>query len=396
MCAVITKFYQVQKSQQAAIGAGTLIAYNTPLIPVAQYSQKPEILGGEENLKDVCTFLKQSATAEKSAALHRAGTDMWVMELWDSVYAQVNEKNPGMKNHQAKTIASELVLHALGKKFPENYAPEVSEDLLTDAGLESIPAPMGPRPKSDILTLGRRLAYYKILQKLRLQDCQFVSLAMVARLETVFAKYVGEATWGHVLQWAVFYKPMADLIESRALGDWSGKAELATIFGEDGANVPAVVDWHNYNSPWNSIDDQEQFQHMHPQMDLDSLPQAEVQLRRGFQGIELVVCASVPIKAPSFVGILPGTMMFDIDHEPASGMYQGPEPGLCMDPSTRVGLLSHIQRTRDYAEGNVIAAWEPCADEDVPDQICMHLVVFAYRPVEPAQPLVLWEHMAVE
>jgi len=57
---------------------------------------------------------------------------------------------------------------------------------------------------------------------------------------------------------------------------------------------------------------------------------------------------------------------------------------------------SHIQHTRDYAEGNMIAAWEPYADEDVPDQICMHLVVFAYRPVEPAQPLVLWEHLAVE
>ena len=147
-------------------------------------------------------------------------------------------------------------------------------------------------------------------------------------------------------------------------------------------------------------------------MDLDSLPQAEVQLERGFQGIadenaawslwprrvdnELVVCASVPIKAPSFVGILPGTMMFDIDREPASGMYHGPEPGLSMDSSTRVGLLSHIQRTRDYSEGNVIAAWEPYADEDVPNQICMQLVVFAYRPVEPAQPLVLWEHLAVK
>jgi len=334
------------------------------------------------------------------------------MELWDSVYAQVNEKTPGMKNHQAKTIAFELVLHALGKKFPGNYAPEVSEDLLTDAGLESIPVPTGPRPKSDILTLGRRLAYYKILRELRLQDCQFVSLAMVVRTETVLAKYVGEATWGHVLQWANFFKPMADLLESRTLGDRSGKAELATIFGEDGTNVPAVVDWHNYNSPWNSIDDQEQFQHMHPQMDIGSLPQAEFQLERGFQGIadenaawslwprwvdnELVVCASVPIEAPSFVGILPGTVMFDIDREPASGMYHGPEPGLSMNPSTRVGLLSHIRRTRDYAEGNVIAAWEPYADEDLPDRICMHLVVFVYRPVEPAQPLVLWEHMAVE
>ncbi|KEQ74185.1 hypothetical protein M436DRAFT_43677 [Aureobasidium namibiae CBS 147.97] len=317
-----------------------------------------------------------------------------------------------MINHQAKTITSELVLHALGKKLPENYAPEVSKDLLTEAGLESIPAPTGPRSKGDILALGRRLAYYKILRELRMEDCQFVGLAMVARTETAFAKYVGEATWDHVLQWASFFKPMADLIESRALGDWSGRAELAKIFGEDGANVPAVVDWHNYNSSWNTIDDQEQFQHMHPQMDLGPLPQAEVQLERGFEGItdenaacslwprwddnELVVCASVPIKAPSFVGILPGTMMFDIDREPASGMYHGPEPGLFMDPSNRVGLLSHIQRTRDYAEGNVISAWEPYADEDVPDQICMHLVVFAYRPVEPAQPLVLWEHLAVE
>ena len=76
MCAVITKYYRVQKDQAVAIGAGTFIGYNTPLFPVAQYSQKPQILGGEGNLRDVCTFLKQITTAEKSAALHKAGTDM--------------------------------------------------------------------------------------------------------------------------------------------------------------------------------------------------------------------------------------------------------------------------------------------------------------------------------
>jgi len=53
MCAVITKYYQVQNDQAAAIGAGTFTAYDTLLLPAAQYSQKPQILGGEETLKDV-------------------------------------------------------------------------------------------------------------------------------------------------------------------------------------------------------------------------------------------------------------------------------------------------------------------------------------------------------
>jgi hypothetical protein len=66
------------------------------------------------------------------------------------------------------------------------------------------------------------------------------------------------------VEWAEFYKPMADIIEARVAGDWSGKTELTTIFGEDAANVSAIKEWHNYDSCRNSIDDQEEYKTMHP------------------------------------------------------------------------------------------------------------------------------------
>jgi hypothetical protein len=389
----------------------TTSSKDSALLPVAQYSQEPSILGSNGKLKDFCGFLSEVVTAERTAGLRRAGTDMWVMDIYEKVHAQVREQHPGTTRPQAKTIAAELLLTALGTKWPADYKSQVKKSIWREAGLGAGVSRTSVRENRDVTTLSRKLAAYRILKQLRLQECQYVALAMVARMHTVFAKYVSAKTWDHILQWAAFYKPMADILEARATGDWSGKSELTTIFGGDGADVPAVAVWHNYDSLWNSNDDQEEYQMMHPEMDLESLPRAEVQLEHGSEGIaeenaawslwprwvdgELVVCVSVPIKAPSFIGILPGKPTFDLDSEPARGVYRGPEPGLQMDLAARVGLLSHIKRTQEYANGNVIAAWEPYVDEKALDQVCMHLVLFAYRPVEPAQLLVLWEHMAV-
>jgi hypothetical protein len=412
---VIAKYYQTQENQAAAIGNGDALATideDSVLVPVAQYSHKPSILGGDGKLKDFCGFLSQITSAKRTASLRRAGTDMWVMDIYDKVLAQVKEQSPTSTKPQAKTIAAELLLTALGYEWPANYKSQVSKSICAEAGLGDNVQDKTSIQNRDCTTLSRRLAYYRILKQLRLQECQFVGLAMVPRTETIFSHSISAKTWTHKLKWATFYKPMADLIEVRVTGDWSGKAELAAIFGEDDADAPAVDAWHNFNSLWNSIQDQEDYANMHPQIDLKSLPRAETQLERGFEGVadenatwslwprwidgELVICASVPIKAPSFIGILPGTPKFDLDSVPEPGMYQGPEPGLHVNISTSVGLLSHLQRTREYAHGNVIAAWEPYADDLAPDHACMHLVLFAYRPVEPAQPLVLWEHMRVD
>lgn len=82
----------------------------------------------------------------------------------------------------------------------------------------------------------------------------------------------------------------------------------------------------------------------------------------------------------------------DADADPVN-MYAGPEFGLYMDHHARTGLLSNIQRTDEYAEGNVIAGWEPYMDEMAPDHLSMHMVLFTYRPIDPCQPLILWEHL---
>jgi hypothetical protein len=288
MCDVIAKYYQTQENQAAAIGNGDTLATSNEdsvILPVAQYSHKPSILGSDGKLSDFCGFLSQMASAERTAGLRRAGTDMWVMDIYDRVLVQVKEKSPRATKPQAKAIAGELLLTALSTVWPANYKSQVKKDIWAESGLGGNITHKSVRENRDNTHLSRKLAYYKILKQLRLQGCQFVGLAMVPRTDTVFAKFASAKQWAHVLEWATFYKPMADLIEARVTGDWSGKAELATIFGEDGTKGATVEEWHNFNSLWKSIDDEEEYSSMHPELDIQSLPRAEIQLERGFEGI---------------------------------------------------------------------------------------------------------------
>jgi hypothetical protein len=57
MCDVIAKYYQVQKNQAAAIAQGHTTTTNSDdsvLLPDAQYSQEPSILGSNGKLRDFC------------------------------------------------------------------------------------------------------------------------------------------------------------------------------------------------------------------------------------------------------------------------------------------------------------------------------------------------------
>ncbi|THW61082.1 hypothetical protein D6C89_00419 [Aureobasidium pullulans] len=290
-----------------------------------------------------------------------------------------------------KIIAQELILLALGHRFPASYQRTVQDSTVTEAGLTLVTEEVEGLKTSDSTWRCREFAYYKCLQELRVAGCEYVK-----RTRTVFAQFQGPKTRAHVLERAKFFKPFADLLAKHALGDHTGKAEHG-IISRDARGFQPINEWHNYNSFWRSVGDSARFNTTHVQLDRGWLPRANIQLEHGFEGVAsenavwsiwprwiegaLVLCASAHLPAPSFVGILPGRPGFIAEEVPA-GVVEGPESGLYMELGSRVGLLS-----------NVIVTWEPYADEMSSGHTCFHPVLFTYRAIELCQPLVPWDHM---
>ncbi|THZ00169.1 hypothetical protein D6C92_01945 [Aureobasidium pullulans] len=320
---------------------------------------------------------------------------------------QLIAQNTSRSRPDLKIIAQELILLALGHRFPASYQRTVQDSTVTEAGLTLVTEEVEGLKTSDSTWRCREFAYYKCLQELRVAGCEYVDLAQVKRTRTVFAQFQGPKTRAHVLEWAKFFKPSADLLAKRALGDHTGKAEHG-IISRDARGFQPINEWHNYNSFWRSVGDSARFNTTHVQLDRGWLPRANIQLEHGFEGVAsenavwsiwlrwiegaLVLCASAHLPAPSFVGILPGRPGFIAEEVPA-GVVESPEPDLYMELGSRVGLLSTISRTKTYAEGNVIVTWEPYADEMSSGHTCFHLVLFTYRTIELCQPLVPWDHM---
>jgi hypothetical protein len=167
MCDVIANYYQIQMEQATAIAQKetltTGIEDSLPL-PVAQYSQKSSILSSEGKLKDICEFLSQAATTERIAGSRRVGTDMWAMNIYDQIFVQVRNQIASATKPQARAIAAELLLTALGMVWPANYQPQLKKGFLTEADLEDDVEFTTYRTPRDKMTLIRTLAYYKILK----------------------------------------------------------------------------------------------------------------------------------------------------------------------------------------------------------------------------------------
>ncbi|THY28942.1 hypothetical protein D6D01_03727 [Aureobasidium pullulans] len=307
--------------------------------------------------------------------------------------AAFTDRVAGRSRPDLKIIAQELILLALGHRFPASYQRTAQDSTVTEVGLTLVTEEVEGLKTSDSTWRCREFAYYNCLQELRVAGCEYVDLAQVKRTRTVFAQFQGSKIRAH------FFKPFADLLAKRTLGDHTGKAEHG-IISRDARGFQPINEWHNYNSFWRSVGDSARFNTTHVQLDRGWLPRANIQLEHGFEGaasenavwsiwprwprwIEgaLVLCASAHLPAPSFVGILPGRPGFIAEEVPA-GVIEGPEPGLY----TELGSPT-------YAEGNVIATWEPYADEMSPGHTCFHLVLFTHRAIELCQPLVLWDHM---
>ncbi|THZ50425.1 hypothetical protein D6C88_09862 [Aureobasidium pullulans] len=236
---------------------------------------------------------------------------------------QLIAQNTDRSRPDLKIIAQELILLALGHRFPASYQRTIQDSTVTEAGLTLVTEEVEGLKASDSTWRCREFAYYKCLQELRVAGCEY---------------------------------PFADLLAKRALGDHTGKAEHG-IISRDARGFQPINEWHNYNSFWRSVGDSARFNITHVQLDRGWLPRANIQLEHGFEGVAsenavwsiwprwiegaLVLCASAHLPAPSFVGILPGRPGFIAEEVPA-GVVEGPEPGLYMELGSRVGLLSTI------------------------------------------------------
>ncbi|THZ75649.1 hypothetical protein D6C84_09038 [Aureobasidium pullulans] len=260
---------------------------------------------------------------------------------------QLIAQNTGRSRPDLKIIAQELILLALGHRFPASYQRTVQDSTVTEAGLTLVTEEVEGLKTSDSTWRCREFAYYKCLQELRVAGCEYVDLAQVKRTR---------------------------LLAKRALGDHTGKAEHG-IISRDARGFQPINEWHNYNSVWRSVGDSARFNTTHVQLDRGWLPRANIQLEHGFEGVA---------SENAVWSIWPRW----IEEEVPAGVVEGPEPGLYMELGSRVGLLSTISRTKTYAEGNVIVTWEPYVDEMSSGHTCFHLVLFTCRAIELCQPLV--------
>ncbi|THY04903.1 hypothetical protein D6D02_07848, partial [Aureobasidium pullulans] len=279
-------------------------------------------------------YLEQAAFTDRVAGLQRASADI-----------------PDLK-----IIAQELILQALGHRFPASYQRTVQDSTVTEAGLTLVTEEVEGLKTSDSTWRCREFAYYKCLQELRVASCEYVDLAPTGQARPRRPHWEGRTR--HHLE------------RRQRLLAHQRMAQLQFVLEKRGRLGELDRGW---------------------------LPRANIQLEHGCEGVAsenavwsiwprwiegaLVLCASAHLPAPSFVGILPGRPGF-IAEEVSAGVVEGPEPGLYMELGSRT-----------YAEGNVIVTWEPYADEMSSGHTCFHLVLFTYCAIELCQPLVPWDHM---
>ncbi|CAD0092418.1 unnamed protein product [Aureobasidium mustum] len=305
---------------------------------------------------------------------------MWVHTIYEEIAKHLDEDVANLKTR--RIVAQEIVLHALGFPFPESYQGDVVKDvILTDAGLDYTVEFRNKQHPASSKWRNEKISYYTMLDKLREIGCEWVVLAQLKRTRTVFAQFVNEKVRVFVLQWAQFYKPIADIFSERAHGDVTGKAEYSLI-AKDGHFDCPVEDWHNYNSHWATVADRMRYKTTYAQMPRGWLLYADVQSEYGLKGVanenfswaiwprwvdnDLYPCASVPIPASAFIGILPARPQFDPEARDyaknvrgvgtGSNKIVGPEPGHYTVEMARRGLLTFIDTSEKYEEANVIAA----------------------------------------
>ncbi|KAG9632668.1 hypothetical protein KCU64_g16141, partial [Aureobasidium melanogenum] len=257
---------------------------------------------------------------------------------------------------------------------------------------------------------GRRRNYYRCLSWLRSHGHSWVFMVNVRNLDSPFGSISDpETTFGPWIElFGSFPAGLSSRAFSRAKGDYSGRREMRLF-----ENIPQIErdEWNDYRVKY--LAERVAFDSDIKRRPSIELPSVEATLKYGYRGFRddnyswsitirddgtggLGAFSTVPIKAGSFIGFLPGYCRFNPEKEnrmELKGFIESHLLGLFFEDQDCCGLLSYMERTNLGAEGNVIGGWEQYNDDMGQNSMPWCIVVFAYRDIPVLTPLVFWDHM---
>ncbi|KAG9679350.1 hypothetical protein KCU99_g3134, partial [Aureobasidium melanogenum] len=401
--------YWDKELRQAEAALTTTGARQAPqTLALAEYCRQPQALAERDNANDFEGAVKsiQDIVQDQRNATHaRQGMKSWVWPLLQKYCFDTNESK------EAKLGNEELLYMALGEKFPGGYGAYKYKQEDIEAQGFSYQRPerkVAPGNKAATKWRSRRRNYYECLSWLRTQGHSWVFMVNVKNLDSLFGEIDDvEATFGPWIE--IFGSLPAELSSrafSRAKGDYSGRREMPLF-----ENVPQK--WNDHRVVWKHLAERVAFDSDMERRPFIELRSMEATLKYGYRGFRddnyswsitikddgkggLGAFSTVPIKAGSFIGFLPGYCRFNPEKEnrmELKGFIESHLLGLFFEDQGCCGLLSYMERTKLGAEGNVIGGWEQYNDDMDQNSMPWCIVVFAYRDIPALTPLVFWDHM---
>ncbi|KAG9552259.1 hypothetical protein KCU71_g14848, partial [Aureobasidium melanogenum] len=410
--ALTTYWDQELRQAEAALTATGEPREALQTLGLTEYCRQPKDLAERDDAGDfdgAVTSIKDIIQAEEDAVYARQGIKSWVWPLLQKYC---------IKTDQSKEVEignEELLYMALGERFPRGYGQYKSSQQDIEAhGLyyQRLEGKVVTKNKASNKWRGRRRNYYRCLSWLRSHGHSWVFMVNVRNLDSPFGSISDpETTFGPWIElFGSFPAGLSSRAFSRAKGDYSGRREMRLF-----ENIPQIErdEWNDYRVVWKYLAERVAFDSDIKRRPSIELPSVEATLKYGYRGFRddnyswsitirddgtggLGAFSTVPIKAGSFIGFLPGYCRFNPEKEnrmELKGFIESHLLGLFFEDQDCCGLLSYMERTNLGAEGNVIGGWEQYNDDMGQNSMPWCIVVFAYRDIPVLTPLVFWDHM---
>ncbi|KAG9824531.1 hypothetical protein KCU98_g11369, partial [Aureobasidium melanogenum] len=412
MVKALTTYWDKELRQaEAALAATGEPREALQTLGLAEYCRQPRTLVERDDAGDfdgAVTSIKDIIQTQKDVTYARQGMKSWVWPLLQKYC---------IKTGQSKEVEignEELLYMALGEKFPRSYGNYrlTQQDIESHGLVYERPEQEAKNKFAPSKFRGRRRNYYRCLSWLRSHGHSWVFMVNVRNLDSLFGAISDpEATFGPWIElFGSFPAELSSRAFSRAKGDYSGRREMRLF---ENVSQTERDEWNDHRVVWKHFAELVAFNSNMERRPLRELPSMETTLKYGYHGFRddnyswsitirddgtggLGAFSTVPIKAGSFIGFLPGYCRFNPEKEnrmELKGFVESHRLGLFFEDQGCCGLLSYMERTNLGAEGNVIGGWEQYNDDMGQNSMPWCIVVFAYRDIPALTPLVFWDHM---
>ncbi|KAK6007142.1 hypothetical protein QM012_006150 [Aureobasidium pullulans] len=362
---------------------------------LAEYCRQPQPLAERDNAGDfdgAVKSIKNIVQDQRDMTYARQGMKSWVWPLMEKYCIKTK------LSKEAELANEELLYMALGERFPKGYGDyKFTQQDIESHGLQY------QRPEKEATDKG-----------------------YAANPAATLGPWI--ETFGSLPA------ELSSRAFSRAGKDYSGRRE-ARFF----KNIPqeARENWQDFRTAWISSSDLALIVFANPlqrhlyeevafhsktpdtvgvkRQPIEELANNEVTLKYGYRGFRndnyswsITIrddsdgnpraFSTVPIKAGSFLGFLPGHCRFNPEMEDSQSeefkrCIESDRRGLFLETENCYGLLGCMEKTKIGAEGNVIGGWEQFTDDLGSDSMPWCIVMFAYRDIPALTPLVFWDHL---